>query len=87
MNGIQVFQEVDGRWRWEYRDDTVALKSNRTYGDAGLALHAAQMAYPDSFEDRSRSLARSGGVVKKLANLLAIVLVIVVWRRRRSTAR
>jgi hypothetical protein len=86
MNAIEVFQEADGRWRWEYRDGTVTLKSNRTYGDAGVALHAAQMAYPDSFEDGSRSLARSEGVVKKLANLLAVALVIVVWRRRRSTA-
>jgi hypothetical protein len=77
---IQVFQESDGRWRWEYRDDKVGLKSNRTYGDAGSARRAAQIAYPDSFRDRRP--ASTGGFVGKVAKVLTIVLVIVVWRRR-----
>lgn len=79
---VQVFQESDGRWRWEYRDENVGLKSNRTYGDAGSARRAAQVAYPDSFRDRTP--ATTGGCVGKLAKVLTIVLVIVVWRRRTS---
>ena len=77
---VHVFQESDGRWRWEYRDDKVGLKSNRTYGDADSARRAAQIAYPDSF--RERTSATTGGLVNKIAKVLTIVLIIVVWRRR-----
>ena len=86
MSRIEVFPESDGRWRWEYRDAKVALKSNRTYGDADSARHAAETAYPDRGRDTSDRVTRDGGVVEKIATVLAIVLVIVVWRRRRSTA-
>jgi hypothetical protein len=82
---IQVFQEPDGRWRWEYREDKVGLKSNRTYGDAGSARRAAQIAYPDSFSHRTP--VTTGGLMGKIAKVLTIVLVIVVWRRRTAAAR
>jgi hypothetical protein len=82
MSTVEVFQEPDGRWRWEYRDEHVDLKSNRTYGDRAAAVHAARIAYPDQFADGSRRPGQGTGGF--LVQLLAIVLVIVVWRRRRA---
>ncbi len=84
MSTVDVFQEPDGRWRWQYRDEHVDLKSNRTYGDRDAAMHAARIAYPDQFEDGSRRSAQGAGGL--LIQLLAIVLVIVVWRRRRAAS-
>jgi hypothetical protein len=84
MSTVEVFQEPDGRWRWEFRDDHVDLKSDRTYGDRDSAMHAARIAYPDHFSDDStRSAQGAGGLV---VQLLALALVIVVWRRRRRAA-
>lgn len=84
MSTVEIFQEPDGRWRWEYRDEHVDLKSNRTYGDRDAAMHAARIAYPDRFGDGRRGSAQGSG--GGLAQLLAIVLVIVVWRRRRAAS-
>jgi hypothetical protein len=84
MSTVEVFQEPDGRWRWEYRDEHVDLKSNRTYGDRDAAMHAARIAYPDRFEDGSRRSGQGSG--GGLVQVLAIVLVIVVWRRRRAAS-
>jgi hypothetical protein len=81
MSRVEVFQESDGRWRWEYRDEKLGLKSNRTYGDEGAARHAARMAYPDHFRQRT-SPHPSSGFIHKIAAMLAIVITIVAWRRR-----
>jgi hypothetical protein len=86
MSRVEVFQESDGRWRWEYRDETLGLKSNRTYADEGAARHAAEMAYPDHFRRTSSSGQASGGVIHKIAGVLAIVLTIVAWGRRRASS-
>jgi hypothetical protein len=83
MSTVEVFEEGDGRWRWEYRDEQVDLKSNRTYGDRNSAMQAARIAYPEHFEDGSRPAQGAGGF---LVQLLAIILVIVVWKRRQRAA-
>jgi hypothetical protein len=84
MSTVEVFEERDGRWRWEYRDEDVDLKSNRTYGDRDSAMQAARVAYPEHFGDGSRGPAQgAGGFV---VQLLAIILVIIVWKRRRRAA-
>lgn len=85
MSRVEVFQEADGRWRWEYRDDKLGLKSNRTYGDEWTARRAARTAYPDHFRQRSASHT-DAGFIRKIAGMLAIVLTIVVWKRRRAVA-
>jgi hypothetical protein len=82
MSTVEVFQEPDGRWRWGYREKHVDLKSNRTYGDRAAAMHAARIAYPDRLGAGSRRSAQGSGGC--LVQLLAIMLVIVVWRRRRA---
>jgi hypothetical protein len=85
MNNVHTFQEADGRWRWEYRDDKVDLKSNRTYADERGALLAAQTAYPEHFgASRPGGRDNAHGFIGKIAKLLTLVLVISVWRRRRS---
>jgi hypothetical protein len=84
MSRVEVFQESDGRWRWEYRDEKLGLKSNRTYLDEGAARHAAEIAYPDHFRRSSSSGQASGGFIHKIAAVLAVVLATVVWRRRTS---
>lgn len=85
MSSVDVFEESDGRWRWEYRDDKVSLKSNRTYGARQSALTAARIAYPANFgSGPSGSSSIAGGFIHKIAKLLTLVLVIVVWKRRRS---
>ncbi|MEA2508708.1 MAG: hypothetical protein QOG21_790 [Actinomycetota bacterium] len=81
MSRVEVFQESDGRWRWEYRDEKLGLKSNRTYGDEGAARHAARMAYPAHFREPTSPHA-SGGFIHKIAAVLGIVITILVWRRR-----
>ena len=83
MSDIQVFQEADGRWRWEYRDDEVDLKSNRTYGSSDSALEAARIAYPDVFRPPPRPQAQKG-LLGVIAKVLTFVLVVVVWRRRQA---
>jgi hypothetical protein len=88
MSSVDVFQEGDGRWRWQYRDGEVELKSNRTYGDADSAMTAARMAYPEHFTDRTaRSQRASGGFINNLSSLMAIVLVVTVWKRRQAASR
>lgn len=87
MSSVDVFQESDGRWRWEYRDGDVDLKSNRTYGDANSAVTAARIAYPEQFTDpTARSQHASRDLIHKLSSLIAIVLVVTVWRRRQATS-
>ena len=84
MSTVEVFEEGDGRWRWEYREEQVDLKSNRTYGDRDSAMQAARIAYPEHFGDGSQHQAHgAGGFV---VQVLAIILVIVVWKRRRRAA-
>jgi hypothetical protein len=82
MSSVEVFQESDGRWRWEYRDDKLGLKSNRTYGDEASARRAARIAYPEHFRRSSTSGQPSGGFIHKIAVILAVVLTFAVWRRR-----
>ena len=85
MSDVHTFQETDGRWRWEYRDDKVDLKSNRTYADEPSALRAARTAYPEHFGgSRAAGSGDTRGFVGVIARLLTLVLVITVWRRRRS---
>jgi hypothetical protein len=84
MSRVEVFQESDGRWRWEYRDEKLGLKSNRTYLDEEAARHAAEIAYPDHFSRSSPSGEASGAFIHKIAAVLAVVLATVVWRRRTS---
>ncbi|MEA2505612.1 MAG: hypothetical protein QOH48_230 [Actinomycetota bacterium] len=85
MSSIDVYQESDGRWRWEYRDGEVDLKSNRTYGDADSAVRAARTAYPDQFKDpTARSPRAARGLVHKLSLLMAVLLAVTVWRRRQG---
>jgi hypothetical protein len=82
MSSVEVFQESDGRWRWSFSDGRVDLKSNRTYEDADSAMRAARMAYPEHFHVHTANKALgSGGLVSKIARLLALVLLIVAWRR------
>jgi hypothetical protein len=84
MSNVHTFQETDGRWRWEYRDDKVELKSNRTYADERSALLAAQTAYPEHFGGSKVAGGDDArGLIGKIAKLLTLVLVIAVWRRRR----
>jgi hypothetical protein len=84
MSTVEVFEEGDGRWRWEYRDEQVDLKSNRTYGDRDSAMQAARIAYPEHFGDGSRRPAQGSG--GSIVQLLAMILVIVVWKRRHRAA-
>jgi hypothetical protein len=85
VSNVDTFQETDGRWRWEYRDDKVDLKSNRTYPDRTAALLAARTAYPDDFGNlKGMGAADAHGFIGKIAKLLTLVLVLAVWRRRRS---
>jgi hypothetical protein len=85
VSSVDVYQEADGRWRWEYRDEKVALKSNRTYGDADSAIRAARTAYPEQFNHGSGSGQASRGLVGKVSFFLTIALAVVVWRRRRRS--
>jgi hypothetical protein len=84
MNNVHTFQEADGRWRWEYRDDKVDLKSNRTYADERSALLAAQTAYPEHLGANAPGGDAARGFIGKIAKFLTLVLLITVWRRRRS---
>jgi hypothetical protein len=86
MSRVEVYQESDGRWRWEYRDEKLGLKSNRTYVDEGAARHAAKMAYPDHFRRSAHPARSSGGFIHKIAAVLAVVLTIVAWRRRAASS-
>jgi hypothetical protein len=87
MSSVDVFQEADGRWRWQYRDGDVDLKSNRTYGDTDSAMTAARIAYPEQFTDpAARSQRSSRGLIDKLSSLMAIVLVVTVWKRRQAAS-
>jgi hypothetical protein len=86
VSRVEVYQEADGRWRWQYQDDKLGLKSNRTYGNEGAARRAARTAYPDHFRRRSVAGYTDRGFIHKIASILAIVLTIVVWRRRRGAA-
>jgi hypothetical protein len=82
VSSVEVFQEADGRWRWSFADDKVELKSNRTYENRDSAIGAARTAYPDHFAVQTvRKPHGSGGLVSKIARVLAIVLLIVAWRR------
>jgi hypothetical protein len=82
VSSVDVYQGPDGRWRWEYQDDEVDLKSNRTYGDADSAMRAARTAYPDQLRQSGARSDRSGGLLHKLSLLLTIALAVIVWRRR-----
>jgi hypothetical protein len=81
VSDIEVFQEADGRWRWEYRDDKIDLKSNRTYSSSDSALEAASIAYPDVFSPQPPPRAQKG-FLGAIAKVLTFALVVVVWRRR-----
>ena len=81
MSSVEIFQEPDGRWRWSFSNGRVDLKSNRTYEDADSATRAARMAYPEHFHVHAAKAVGSGGLVSKIARLLALVLLVVAWRR------
>jgi hypothetical protein len=42
----EVFLTRDGRWRWRYRDRSVALSGNRGFGRFDDAVASARRAYP-----------------------------------------
>jgi hypothetical protein len=82
---VELFEAAEGRWRWRYRTDDLALESNESYESADEARHAARVAYPgvsiSSREDAAPEESERSSAIGWLALLLVIV---VLLRSRRA---
>jgi uncharacterized protein YegP (UPF0339 family) len=81
---VELFQSADGRWRWRYRTDEVALESNESYESVDEAQHAARVAYPDSPISSQEGNAGTEPESSSAIGWLALLLIIVVLLRARK---
>jgi hypothetical protein len=94
---IELWQEPSRLWRWQYLEPSrdgrpLAFQSNKEYETREAALHSATTAYPGVLVVQPPAAgagpARWGRTRNRLLLLaLVAVAVLVLWPRRRPTAR
>jgi hypothetical protein len=81
---VELFEGAEGRWRWRYRTDDLALESNETYESADEARQAARIAYPGVTISSREAEAPEDSERSNAIGWLALLLVIVVLLRSRK---
>jgi MYXO-CTERM domain-containing protein len=82
---VELFEDAEGRWRWRYRTDELALESNESYESADEARHAASVAYPGvSLSSRERNATEDSEPSGAIGWLTLLLVIVVLLRARRA---
>jgi hypothetical protein len=82
---VELFHSAEGRWRWRYRTDELALESNESYESVDEARHAARIAYPGvSISSREVEAPEDSERSSAIGWLALLLVIVVLLRSRRS---